>query len=596
MPKRQHTVFTSLLRTFSITVSLGLILVGILILFAVNKSFDNLVASKHEMILELFSENIRYEILTGSHLSIREKCNLLIKKEAIDNIIISNIRGEVIYESLPETAEVSRTSKFVVERTVYFDDEKTQPAAMVSMRFNTGIIRGLYYRIMGVSLFVLMTIAAIAFLMLKRVAHRISAPLHTLSQTAESGNLEDLSLLDQPNIKGDLSEVVILTSSIRKLAQQTLQSNQYRIETKKAEAVYQVAQQIAHDIRAPVAALDLLAGTLVDIPEEKRVLIRNASQRIKDIANNLLGRNIHQAQHDERPNQAMRRTWLISSIIESIVSEKRGQFRTKTGIRIEAKLDEKSYGLFAKVSAVELKRVISNLVNNSVEAMTDEGVIEIGLFQHNNSTLCLYVKDDGTGIPPDILGKLGQKGVTYGKGGTDSGLGLGVYHAKVAAESWGGELKIESTEGQGTQISLLLPKESPPSWFVPRLEVAPDSRIVTLDDDPTIHQIWRERFHALRNGGGNRIKLDNLSTPDAIRTWVEKNDTHNALFLCDYELLNFKETGLDLIEELNLQDQAILVTSHFEEEVVLMNCARLGVKCIPKSLASLVPIGLRPQS
>jgi len=61
----------------------------------------------------------------------------------------------------------------------------------------------------------------------------------------------------------------------------------------------------------------------------------------------------------------------------------------------------------------------------------------------------------------------------------------------------------------------------------------------------------------------------------------------------DFELLGFAETGLALIEELNLGSQAILVTSRYEEERILKDCLRLGVRLIPKNLVGFVPVGIK---
>ncbi|MBU0504356.1 hypothetical protein KJ708_00040, partial [bacterium] len=64
------------------------------------------------------------------------------------------------------------------------------------------------------------------------------------------------------------------------------------------------------------------------------------------------------------------------------------------------------------------------------------------------------------------------------------------------------------------------------------------------------------------------------------------------LFLFDYELLGSDKTGLQVIKELNIKENAILVTSHYEEEHIRSECARLGVKLLPKNLAGFVPISV----
>ena len=60
--------------------------------------------------------------------------------------------------------------------------------------------------------------------------------------------------------------------------------------------------------------------------------------------------------------------------------------------------------------------------------------------------------------------------------------------------------------------------------------------------------------------------------------------------MLDYELLNSKETGLDLIEQLDLKKQATLVTSRYEESEIRERIRILGIKIIPKSFAPYIPI------
>jgi hypothetical protein len=54
--------------------------------------------------------------------------------------------------------------------------------------------------------------------------------------------------------------------------------------------------------------------------------------------------------------------------------------------------------------------------------------------------------------------------------------------------------------------------------------------------------------------------------------------------------LGFRETGLDLIENLKLNKVGILVTSRFEEENIQSRCQELELSLIPKSMAAFVPI------
>ena len=116
-------------------------------------------------------------------------------------------------------------------------------------------------------------------------------------------------------------------------------------------------------------------------------------------------------------------------------------------------------------------------------------------------------------------------------------------------------------------------------------------QIVVLDDDTSIHKIWQGRFEPL-NQTGRCVELFHLATPGTLVEW-HANHAGNGkpkLYLVDYELLGFSETGLDLIEQLSIGSQSILVTSRYEDSTIRARCECLGVRLIPKGMAGFVPI------
>lgn len=364
------------------------------------------------------------------------------------------------------------------------------------------------------------------------------------------------------------------------------------MQMEKESAVGRVAAQVAHDIRSPLAALDSVLKDVMPLPEEKRLIIRSATARIRDIANSLIenARGLKAAGPEIADPAAVE---LLSSHVEPLVTEKRLQFRSKIGIEIESRLDAASYGLFCRIQPTEFSRVLSNLINNAVEAIGERGSVVVSLGAEADQVL-VGVRDNGKGIPHGLLAKLGQRGVTHGKA---SGLGLGLYHAKNAVESWGGRLDISSDVGKGTTLTIALPRAQPPEWFVSKLELHPGDTIVILDDDTSIHQVWQGRFDSSRVKE-HGIEIVHFSTPAEIRDWVRDNaaGAKRALYLMDYELLGHRETGLALAEELGVGARSILVTSRFEEKGILDGCLRLKVRMIPKGLAGFVPISiLTPQ-
>ncbi|MFZ4402973.1 MAG: sensor histidine kinase [Pseudobdellovibrionaceae bacterium] len=381
-----------------------------------------------------------------------------------------------------------------------------------------------------------------------------------------------------------LGSLILIANAINILQQRFLLS----LENEKYYAIYSVAQQVSHDIRSPISALNMIVGQLQNIPEQHRLLIRHSVNRINDIANSLLEKGKQKSMVVDANSSVSLKLQLemLGSLIDILVSEKRTQFRNKPNIEIEAKL-QNSYGAFIKVNNIELKRVLSNLITNAVEALDDQkGLIQISVIQ-NNAKNIIRIEDNGKGIPDAVLVKLGERGVTHGKSGNDSGSGLGIYHAKNTVESFGGQFIIESKVGVGTVITMTFPAEAPPDWFVSSLKLTTDTSVVICDDDSSIHGLWTERLKSL----SAPIQDLHFSSDEAFLGWYQNRDENKRyLFLMDFELLGCKKNGLDLIENLKLNSEAFLVTSRYEEKNILERCKSMGVKLIPKGMSEYIPI------
>lgn len=366
----------------------------------------------------------------------------------------------------------------------------------------------------------------------------------------------------------------------------------YTNETRN-EALVNLSRQVAHDIRSPLSALNMVASHLTEVAEEKRLLIRAAAQRITDIANNLLQEGSY-VPPPSGANQTKKEYQLsevfVSALIESVASEKRAQFIDRGAIVIRVDLSG-GYGLFVRARPDELARVISNLLNNAVEACGNSGLIELRVCG-NQETVWIEISDNGRGIPRAILDRLGQKGLSYGKANSTSGSGLGLYHARRTIEALNGGLKIESTEGDGTTILMTLPRAASPSWFLEELVLERPRRLVTVDDDPTIHQVWANILTRYDLKGSGLVHKHFLTIPD-FEAWLGHDPGQIGIFLVDFEFRGETTDGLDLIERNGIAGQAILVTSRHDDPNVQQRATRMGIRIIPKSLVSVLPIFYR---
>jgi anti-sigma regulatory factor (Ser/Thr protein kinase) len=249
-------------------------------------------------------------------------------------------------------------------------------------------------------------------------------------------------------------------------------------------------------------------------------------------------------------------------------------------------------GFLSKVQAIEFKRLLSNLINNAVEALSTRGQVAIHLYGKEDQVI-LEIGDNGKGIPEEIMSKIMVRGASFGKQG---GSGLGLYHAKSRIENWGGKLLLQSSVNVGTTVQLILPRAPSPSWFVPMIRLSENSTIVVIDDDKSIHEVWGGRFQSLKLFE-HHIQVIHLSNPDEAKKWKQNENnitSRQVLYLCDYEFIGSKQNGLDLIEQLDIGSSSILITSHYEEPEIRERCKHLKVKLIPKELAGFIPIEILP--
>ena len=460
--------------------------------------------------------------------------------------------------------------------------------------------------------YILGSIFSVSFLVFFRrryVAHKeiailvkpLSDEIASLSQLSKQ--FEKLDRAEFPKTNSEVNALPIkelfqLSEAYRSLIVHSQRFSELDKANEISRSLGSLAAQVAHDIRSPLAALNMLIGTLKNIPEDPRIALRAATNRINDIANHLLMKSKIQnpckaaapsSKQAYSESETKKLTpELLSALSDTLVSEKRLQFRCKLNIKIELDLED-SYGAFALIDAMETKRVISNLINNSVEAINDnEGRIVVTVKNYKSGPT-ITVRDNGAGIPEHILEKLGQHGVTFGKEGTLSGSGLGLYHAKKTIESFNAKLTIESRLGTGTEVIMKFPKCKTPDWFVSELKISSDLNIFALDDESSVLEIWKRRFGVFKE---NDVRLFTFSTPEDFRKHLAKNTeaVKSSIFLVDYEFLNSQSNGLDLIEQLGIENRSFLVTSRYDEPNILSRCESLGVRQIPKTMAPFVPI------
>lgn len=110
--------------------------------------------------------------------------------------------------------------------------------------------------------------------------------------------------------------------------------------------------------------------------------------------------------------------------------------------------------LAAEFDEPQIKQVLINVIQNSINAMPEGGAIEIKSFDLNND-IHIEIRDTGVGIPKQYLEEIFEPFFTTRGNGT--GLGLSISQRIV--QNHGGVFQITSKEGVGTTVSINLPKK-----------------------------------------------------------------------------------------------------------------------------------------
>lgn len=432
-----------------------------------------------------------------------------------------------------------------------------------SLLSNQWMMVGLFIQFLFLIIFIMLIcfiLYPIAYSIPKKI---IIKPINTLVKLLHKNNQDELDSFIAPY------EIVLLRDHFIKIL-----SIQNKI-LKKTE-ILKISTQVAHDIRSPLAAINVVISDVSSIPENKRVIIRNASQRINDIANNLLLQAKGNIAEENNNNEVDVFPELIFVALDNIVTEKRYEYN-KQKIDFHLNVSESAYDCFSDINLGSFKRILSNLINNSIEAINSKGKVVVGLCSDTHFAE-ISIQDDGCGIPQEMLSSVMEHGFSFNK---KNGAGLGLAYAKQQIEQIKGEIALHSTINVGTKVTIKLPKTDSPAWFCKNIDIHDDVKIIVLDDDPSIHDAWDERFGHL-----SHINLVHFYRASDLSSNIPAAD----IYLVDYELLNDNVNGLDVIEKLRLGKRAVLVTSCFEDKALRVRCERLGVKIIPKPFVPYISI------
>jgi PAS domain S-box-containing protein len=283
-------------------------------------------------------------------------------------------------------------------------------------------------------------------------------------------------------------------------------------QAQKMEAVGQLTGGIAHDfnnlLTPVIGGLEILSRSL-DEPRLKRIAdaALESGRRGAKLTTQLLAFS------------RLQRIRMAPVSVNNVIETMHLMLKHSIGGAVSIRTQLGSDADYALCDENQLENALLNLAINARDAMPDGGTLTISTSLVSEPAavdleagdyICLAVADTGTGMSPEILARATEPFFSTKPFGKGTGLGLAQVYG-IARQSQG-TLRIESKEGEGTIVRLLLPRisgeivgenvqgDAAPAAAAPAQ--GPSVRILVVDDDADVRSFLADILCAL----GHRVE------------------------------------------------------------------------------------------
>ena len=246
--------------------------------------------------------------------------------------------------------------------------------------------------------------------------------------------------------------VAAATADLRAANQELARTNLTLIETDRQRESF--VGGLTHDLRTPLTAvtgaadnlLAGIAGPLTDDQREYVEIVREHGRRLNTTIGELL-----EAARVEAGNIAL----AVSDVdVRELADEVRRGLEPvarERGLVVGVEGAARVHG-----DRDKLRRVLENLVGNAVKYTSRGGQVAVAL-KPASDRIEIVVRDDGPGIPPQLLPRIFDRYVQGSDGQLGTGLGLSI--ARNLVRLHGGDVTVASSPGQGSEFLVVLPRD-----------------------------------------------------------------------------------------------------------------------------------------
>jgi two-component system NtrC family sensor kinase len=231
------------------------------------------------------------------------------------------------------------------------------------------------------------------------------------------------------------------------------------IQSESLAAIGQLVAGIAHELNNPLASASSLIQTDIELIQEQAEKRQVDQELLEDLAYSLKELNktkeiVKSILDLSRQTQTYLEDVDMNAVIDEALQVLYNQYKSME-VTIERHYDPNLPTIQGNFS--NLGQVLINIVNNALQALPD-GKGKISLFtscHQDTESIVVECRDDGIGIPPEIMKDIFKPFFTTKEVG--KGTGLGLYVSYEIIKKHAGEIRVSSEKGKGTIFTIILP-------------------------------------------------------------------------------------------------------------------------------------------
>lgn len=225
------------------------------------------------------------------------------------------------------------------------------------------------------------------------------------------------------------------------------------IRSNRLSAWAEMARRVAHEVKNPLTPIQLAVEHLMRVwydrsPDFEKVLLSCSDAIQRQVK--ALRRLVSDFSQYGRPSILDREEIRMDKFLQDLVNSYGNHL--PEGIEIETKLEPELPPV--KGDPEKLRGALMNIIENGLQAINGQGKIIVEADRDPNGFVRTRIHDSGQGVPPEILPRLFEPYFSTKSGG--SGLGLPI--ARKNIEEHGGRIEVQSKQGSGTTVTVLLPE------------------------------------------------------------------------------------------------------------------------------------------